>query len=177
MLVKTLKDLTRIGMGLKRWILFAFLGFLLIILGITEMLDNRFFSRNYILYFSFLILSGLFILYISILEALKNFVKLMRDGMFQVNLDSREINSLFTEKRQQTQGPRIVVIGGGTGLSTMLRGLKFYSSNLTAVVSVGDDGGSSGTLRDEIGMLPPGDIRNCLVALANTGTTMEDLLQ
>lgn len=177
MLVKTLKDLTRIGMGLKRWILFAILGFLLIILGITEMLDNRFFSRTYILYFSFLILSGFFILYISILEGLKNFVKLLRDGMFQVNLDSREINNLFTEKRQQTKGPRIVVIGGGTGLSTMLRGLKFYSSNLTAVVTVGDDGGSSGTLRDEIGMLPPGDIRRCLVALANTGSTMEELLE
>ena len=177
MLVKTLKDLTRIGMGLKRWILFATLGFLLIILGITEMLDNRFFSRTYILYFSFLILSGFFILYISILEGLKNFVKLLRDGMFQVNLDSREINNLFTEKRQQTKGPRIVVIGGGTGLSTMLRGLKFYSSNLTAVVTVGDDGGSSGTLRDEIGMLPPGDIRRCLVALANTGSTMEELLE
>ena len=177
MLVKTLKDLTRIGMGLKRWILFAVLGFLLIILGITEMLDNRFFSRTYILYFSFLILSGFFILYISILEGLKNFVKLLRDGMFQVNLDSREINNLFTEKRQQTKGPRIVVIGGGTGLSTMLRGLKFYSSNLTAVVTVGDDGGSSGTLRDEMGMLPPGDIRRCLVALANTGSTMEELLE
>lgn len=72
--------------------------------------------------------------------------------------------------------PRIVVIGGGTGLSTMLRGLKLYSENLTAIVTVADDGGGSGMLRTELGMPPPGDIRNCLQALANTEPTMEALL-
>ena len=72
--------------------------------------------------------------------------------------------------------PRIVVIGGGTGLSTMLRGLKLYSRNLTAIVTVADDGGGSGMLRSELGMPPPGDIRNCLQALANTEPTMEALL-
>lgn len=164
-------------MGLKRWLLFGLLGFLLILLGITEMLDNRFFSRVYMLYFGFLIFSGILIIYVSISEALKNFVKLVREGLFYVNLDSRQISSLFYEKRLQTKGPRIVAIGGGTGLSTMLRGLKYYTSNLTAVVTVGDDGGGSGTLRDEMGILPPGDIRNCLVALANTDQVMEELLQ
>ena len=59
-------------------------------------------------------------------------------------------------------GPRIVVIGGGTGLSTMLRGLKRYTENITAIVSVSDDGGGSGVLREDLGMLPPGDIRNCM---------------
>jgi len=73
-------------------------------------------------------------------------------------------------------GPRIVVIGGGTGLSTMLRGLKHCSENITAIVSVADDGGGSGVLREELGMLPPGDIRNCIQALANTEPTMEALL-
>jgi uncharacterized cofD-like protein len=68
--------------------------------------------------------------------------------------------------------PRIVVIGGGTGLSVMLKGLKKYTSHLTAVVTVTDDGGSSGRLRSELGVLPPGDIRNCLVALAETETLM-----
>jgi uncharacterized cofD-like protein len=72
--------------------------------------------------------------------------------------------------------PRIVAVGGGTGLSTMLRGLKRYSSNLTAIVTVADDGGGSGVLRQELGMPPPGDIRNCLQALANTEPTMEALL-
>lgn len=72
--------------------------------------------------------------------------------------------------------PHVVVIGGGTGLSTMLRGLKRYTSNLTAIVTMADDGGGSGVLRDELGMPPPGDIRNCLQALANTEQTVAELL-
>ena len=72
--------------------------------------------------------------------------------------------------------PRIAVIGGGTGLSTMLRGLKRYSSRITAIVTVADDGGGSGVLREELGMLPPGDVRNCICALANTEPTMEQLM-
>ena len=72
--------------------------------------------------------------------------------------------------------PRVAAIGGGTGLSTMLRGLKRYTSRITAIVSVADDGGGSGILREELGMLPPGDIRNCICALANTEPTMEQLM-
>jgi len=78
---------------------------------------------------------------------------------------------------QWEQGPRIVAIGGGTGLSTMLRGLKKYTKNLTAIVTVADDGGGSGMLRRDIGMLPPGDIRHCMEALANTEGIMQQLLQ
>ena len=73
-------------------------------------------------------------------------------------------------------GPRIAAIGGGTGLSTMLRGLKAYTSNLTAIVTVADDGGGSGVLRQELGMLPPGDIRNCMEALANAEPLMRELM-
>lgn len=72
--------------------------------------------------------------------------------------------------------PVVVAIGGGTGLSNMLRGLKRYTSKLTAIVTMADDGGGSGTLRNELGMPPPGDVRNCLQALANTEPTMEQLL-
>jgi len=74
------------------------------------------------------------------------------------------------------RGPRIVAVGGGTGLSTMLRGLKRYTKNLTAVVTVADDGGGSGMLRRDIGILPPGDIRNCMQSLANVEPIMEQLL-
>jgi len=74
------------------------------------------------------------------------------------------------------KGPRIVAIGGGTGLSTMLRGLKRHTNNLTAIVTVADDGGGSGVLRQELGMLPPGDVRNCLEALANVEPLMSELL-
>lgn len=73
-------------------------------------------------------------------------------------------------------GPKIAVIGGGTGLSTLLRGLKLFSNNLTAIVTVADNGGSSGMLREDLGILPPGDIRNCILALADTEPLMSDLL-
>ncbi|NLY44946.1 MAG: YvcK family protein [Tissierella sp.] len=73
--------------------------------------------------------------------------------------------------------PKVVVIGGGTGLSILLRGIKKYTPNITAIVTVADDGGGSGVLREDLGMLAPGDIRSCLLALANTEPTMEKLLQ
>lgn len=72
--------------------------------------------------------------------------------------------------------PKVVVIGGGTGLSILLRGLKQFTTNITAIVNVADDGGGSGVLREDLGMLPPGDIRACMLALANTEPTMEKLL-
>ena len=76
----------------------------------------------------------------------------------------------------RANGPRIAAIGGGNGLSTMLRGLKNYTENLTAIVTVADDGGGSGRLREDLGMLPPGDIRNCMEALANTEPLMRQLM-
>jgi len=80
-------------------------------------------------------------------------------------------------RKSLLKGSKIVAVGGGTGLSTMLRGLKLYTSNLTAVVTVADDGGGSGILRKDLGMIPPGDIRNCILALAETEPVMEQLLQ
>ena len=88
----------------------------------------------------------------------------------------RKRRSQQTMQSARCLGPRIAVIGGGTGLSTMLRGLKTYTENITAIVSVSDDGGGSGMLREDLGMLPPGDIRNCITALANTEPTMMELL-
>ena len=79
-------------------------------------------------------------------------------------------------ERRWDRGPRIVAIGGGHGLSTLLRGLKTYTRNLTAIVTVADDGGGSGVLRNDLGMPPPGDIRNCMQALANTEPVMGQLL-
>lgn len=86
------------------------------------------------------------------------------------------IDALLSYRRLH-RGPKIVVIGGGTGLSTLLRGLKAYSNNITAIVTVADDGGSSGRLRRENGVLPPGDIRNCLAALASEETLLTELFQ
>ena len=84
---------------------------------------------------------------------------------------------LVYRRRLLARGPRVVAIGGGTGLSTLLRGLKEHSANITAIVSVADDGGSSGRLRQELGIAAVGDIRNCLAALAETEPAMAELLQ
>lgn len=88
-----------------------------------------------------------------------------------------ELIDVLTQQRRLARGPKIVVVGGGTGLSNLLRGLKQFSHNITAVVTVADDGGSSGRLRREIGMLPPGDIRNCLSALADEEKLLTELFQ
>ncbi|MDD2533176.1 MAG: YvcK family protein [Eubacteriales bacterium] len=88
-----------------------------------------------------------------------------------LQFDERLIN--FAKNPES--GPRVVVMGGGTGLSMLLRGLKLYSHNLTAIVTVADNGGSSGMLREDLGMLPPGDIRNCIIALADTEPLLSDL--
>ncbi|MCK9221952.1 MAG: YvcK family protein [Limnochordia bacterium] len=90
---------------------------------------------------------------------------------------AEDIVDVVYKTRQLNRGPKIVVIGGGTGLSTMLRGLKEYTTNITAIVTTTDDGGSSGRLSQELGVLPPGDIRNNLVALADTEPLMEKLFQ
>lgn len=88
-----------------------------------------------------------------------------------------EIIDMLLAHRRLYRGPKIVVIGGGTGLSNLLRGLKNYSANITAIVTVADDGGSSGRLRREIGVLPPGDIRNCLAAMADEEKLLTELFQ
>lgn len=101
-------------------------------------------------------------------------------------MDERNIRDLLFDPNAQVpeeilrtaraRGRRVAVIGGGTGLSTLLLGLKEYTENITAIVTVTDDGGSSGMLRREFGMLPPGDIRNCILSLANTSTMMNRIL-
>lgn len=83
----------------------------------------------------------------------------------------------LADYRRRARGPRIVTIGGGHGLATLLRGLKAFTRNLTAVVTVADDGGSSGRLRESFGILPPGDIRNCLAALSNDEQMLTQLFQ
>jgi uncharacterized cofD-like protein len=97
-------------------------------------------------------------------------------GPFTESADEPLVDLVY-RRRLLARGPRIVAIGGGTGLSTLLRGLKEHTANLTAIVSVADDGGSTGRLREQLGIPAVGDIRNCLVALAETETAMAELLQ
>lgn len=172
-----IQEWLKFGIKVKRWIFFGIFGILLIAFGFTELVTHRIYDLYYKLFYIFLNLTGLFVLYVSVVEGMKSIIALVNRGYIKVSLDSQKIESLIYEKRLLVKGPKIVVIGGGTGLSTMLRGLKYYTSNITAIVTVGDDGGGSGDLREDLGMLPPGDIRNCILALADTEPIMEDLLQ
>ena len=170
-------DWLKPGIKVKRWVAFGILGILLIAFGFTELVNRRIYDIYYKIFYVFLNLTGIFVIYVAVTEVMKSIIVLANTGYVKISLDSKKIDSLIYEKRLLVKGPKIVVIGGGTGLSTMLRGLKYFTSNITAIVTVGDNGGGSGALREDLGMLPPGDIRNCMLALADTEPIMEDLLQ
>ena len=172
-----IKDWMNMGYGIKRWFGLGIVGLSVIIFALIELMFQRFGGRAYNFYYIYLMILGVSVLYVSIAELIKSFMTLAKDGLIDFNMDSREIGSLIHEKKLLVQGPKVVILGGGTGLSTILKGLKNYTNNITAVVTVADDGGGSGVLREDLGILPPGDIRNCLVALANTEPLMEELMQ
>ncbi|MDT8716089.1 YvcK family protein [Clostridium sp. 19966] len=171
------RDWLRPGVRLKRWIFLGTMGVLFIVFGIMEYSRNPTFYFLYKLFWLYLVFLGIFVIYLAIGQGMKSIIALINKGYINIRLDSRNLESLIYEKRLLVKGPKIVVIGGGTGLSTMLRGLKYYTSNITAIVTVADDGGGSGDLREDLGILPPGDIRNCILALSDTEPLMEELLQ
>ena len=157
------------GMKVKRWMLLCALGIIMVGIGSVKAL-----SREGI---GVVVLGCLILTYGVTLVILG--MKMMVKSFLTVFLPEREkeIVNILYEKRQLSKGPRIVALGGGTGLSVLLHGIKEYTSNTTAIVTVADDGGSSGKLREEFDILPPGDIRNCLVALADDESLMRDLFQ
>jgi len=171
-------DWLRPGIKVKRWVMLAILGILLIAMGIVEFVYRGWiYDIRYKALLIFFMVTGIFVLYLSVTQGMRSIIRLINKGYLNVSLDSNKLENLIYEKRLLVKGPKVVVIGGGTGLSTMLRGLKYYTSNITAIVTVADDGGGSGDLREDLGILPPGDIRNCILALADTEPLMEELLQ
>lgn len=171
-------DWLRPGIKVKRFVILALMGILFITFALAEILvKSRQYEFKYILFYLFIMITGAFIIYIAALKLVKSMIMLINKGYLNVHINSRRLGNLIYEKRVLVKGPKIVVIGGGTGLSTMLRGLKQYTSNITAIVTVADDGGGSGDLREDLGILPPGDIRNCILALSDTEPLMEELLQ
>jgi len=156
------------GMGIKRWIIFSFIGVVLIVAG-GQFLSGptTAFRAAGIIYMFF----GIIIIAMGMKRVLLTFIAVLLPQR------EEELVDLVYQKKHLQRGYRIVAIGGGTGLSSLLEGLKAYTSNITAIVTVADDGGSSGKLREEFDVLPPGDIRNCLVALADTGPLMGELFQ
>lgn len=157
------------GLRVKRWILLFGFGIFLIVIGSARFqLEPLFFIK--ILY-GVVIVSGLTLLVLSVKRILRSFI-----GLFLPHRDANLID-LMCQRRQLERGPRIVTVGGGSGLSVILSGLKEYTSNITAIVTVADSGGSSGRLREQFDIIPPGDFRNCLVALADAPVLMRDLFQ
>lgn len=167
----------KLGKRVKGYIIASVISILvliiLIIKTVLSRLDEN--STDIVFIIVFIVLSSIFI-YKSVEEVIKCIVVLAKRGYIDINIDE-DLEELIDDDVILLKGPKIVVIGGGTGLSTMLRGLKNYTSNITAIVTVGDDGGGSGVLREDLGILPPGDIRNCILALARTEPLMEELLQ
>lgn len=175
------------NLKVKRWFLLAALGIFLAATGFAVMNDGV--ALGYLeLQFRETVYritgnapmstvpAGVFISLLGVFLIVFAFWRLLR-SIISVLLPDEEtqiVDVMYTRQHLR-RGPHIVVIGGGTGLSALLRGLKEYTTNLTAIVTVADDGGSSGRLRNEMGIIPPGDIRNCLVALADTENIMEVL--
>jgi len=178
------------GIGVKRWLLVVFLGLLLLALGFAHMLRQAardlqpgapFEAIVSVITLQFLpyelrgLVVGIAGLALVAFGAYR-FVRVVTDTLRAPDADQPLVEVIY-QKRFLARGPKIVAIGGGTGLSTLLRGLKEHTSNITAVVTVADDGGSSGVLRQELGIAPMGDIRNCIAALADAEPLMSELLQ
>ncbi len=179
-----------VGIGVKRWLLLAFAGLLVLAVGVAHVLrqvtsnlepGTTGMSIVDVITLQFLPFNvrGLAAGVVGVALFLYGAYRLVRALVDPFALWDRDqpMVEVIYQKRFLARGPRVVAIGGGTGLSTLLRGLKEHTSNLTAVVTVADDGGSSGVLRTELGIPAVGDIRNCIVALADAEPLMAALLQ
>lgn len=178
------------GLNIKRWIFMFSIGLILVIFGITMMFNYQFFGvveewlfrvvfemtgrYNY----AVLVAVGAVVTVIGAVLMVMGFRLLMRRILDSIAPDrTGALGHLLLERARRDRGPSVVAIGGGTGLSTLLRGMKKRTSHLTAIVTVADDGGSSGRLREEMGIIAPGDLRNCLVAMAEKETLMDEVFQ
>ena len=178
------------GIQLKRWLLLFTAGVIVCAFSLALLFNNQvmgmaeelLFRLNYLATGkygnSMNLLLGIVGMLLGIgimIYAVRRIVRSIVEAVSPESSDSL-METIFTQ-RKLSSGPAITVIGGGTGLSTLLRGMKFITGNCTAVVSVGDDGGSSGRLRHELGIIPPGDLRKCLVAMADSEPLMERVMQ
>lgn len=172
------------GLGVKRWLVLLFLGITLLSLGAAYVLVAIYREQTFPEVFYYLTLqflprpirailfaaAGLGLIIFSVWKLNQSVISAVAPR--QTNL----VEALYRRRHRQ-RGLKIVAIGGGTGMSTLLRGLKNYTENLTAIVTVADDGGSSGRLREELGLLPPGDFRQCIAALADAEPLMGRLFE
>jgi uncharacterized cofD-like protein len=170
------------GLRLKRWVLVACIGTVFLVLGAIWLGTALFhvpvvsgaddgLPWNFYTIGTTLIGVGGICIFTGVYRLVRTTEKLLRKN------EKRGLAELAYDQARRELGPRVVCIGGGHGLACLLTGLKHHPADITAVVSMADDGGSSGRLRKDFDILPPGDIRNCLVALADAGPIMQELMQ
>ena len=161
------------GLQVKRWFLLIFIGAAFITLGVLMLFDLQpiFNTMQFIQKIATKISTEWLAFAIIMFGAAVFFKGWTKTNLSILDLEEDRNNDVLLEnlyrRRKLNRGPRIVAVGGGTGLSMLLSGIKNITNNITAVVTVGDDGGSSGKLRESLGILPPGDIRHCITALAD----------
>lgn len=176
----------RPGLHVKRWLVLFVMGTVFTALGIAYIAIHVYRQEPFpaVVYYVTLqfidqLWRGVLFITVGTFLGIVSFWQLSRSLLspFITSGQSVSLADLVYRARYLDKGPRIVAVGGGTGLSTLLRGLKKYSDHITAVVTVADDGGSSGRLRRELGVLPPGDFRQCIAALAEAEPLMTELFQ
>ena len=178
------------GMKFKRWLALFSAGVMLVSMGLAlvfnykylDMIEEAIFRAVYMWKgtydYAITTIIGILVVILGVVLMLAATRYTIRSVIMVLLPDQSErLVDIIYEKRRLGKGPNVTVVGGGHGLSVLLRGIKAATSNVTAVVTVADDGGSSGRLREEFGIIPPGDLRNCLVALADTEPLMEKLFQ
>lgn len=171
------------GLEIKRWFVLIFLGSLLITIGLMILFNLRpvYFIMEFIRKIALTVPTDILSVIVTLFGAFLFFKGWQKTNLSMLDIHNGKENSTLLEtlyrRRKLNRGPKIVAVGGGTGLSMLLRGIKKITNNITAVVTVGDDGGSSGRLREDMGVLPPGDIRNCIAALADNDDLITELFQ
>ncbi len=168
------------GLQVKRWFALIFLGAVLMTLGVLILFDIKpiFYTMEFIRKVA-MNLSTEWIAFAIVMFGAGIFFKGWQKTNLSIidGIDNQSLLENLYRRRKLNRGPKVVAVGGGTGLSMLLKGIKNVTNNITAVVTVGDDGGSSGRLREEMGVLPPGDIRNCIAALADDEDLVTKLFQ
>jgi len=176
-ILSQMKKWFSIGIGIKRWLFSAFVGLSMVVAGVVYTI-LKFISVTplFISSINWVTIITLFVLGLTILSF--SVIKLYRNLLapYRKHQQGRLIDVVYAHSKRH-KGLRLVAIGGGTGLPSVLRGFKAYTDNITAVVTMADDGGSSGRLRRELGVLPPGDLRNNIAALADDEKLMTQLFQ
>ena len=165
------------GVGLKRWALIGAVGVAFCSIGLAYLI-RKFFSVSFPDFLPWYF-EGFFLLAVgggAILLSMYGYYRAL-SPLFMRSKSIDAVADTVYNRWSRGRGPKVVAIGGGTGQSVLLRGLRLHTDNLTAIITVADDGGSSGILRRELGVLPPGDFRNCLVALSEDESLLADLFQ